>query len=105
MTDRTEMRISRIFQKIQQYRRRKENQLIFFTAMCSLFLFLGIGFLLKMVQTSPGISTVADGYGAVLLRDGAGVYVLVGIAGFAVGMALTIVCIRWKEKFKQKDDR
>lgn len=105
MTDRTEIRTSRIFQKIQQYRRQKENQIIFFTVMCSFFLFLGIESLLKMVQTPLGISTVADGYGTVLLRDGAGVYVLVGIAGFVVGMALTIICIKCKIRSKHKDDR
>lgn len=105
MTDRTEIRISRILRKIQQYKRRREDQLTFFSAVCSLFLFIGIEFLLKMVQTPVGIAASVDGYGAVLLQDGGGAYVLIGITGFAVGMALTILCIRCKKKSKHKNDK
>ena len=46
---------------------------------CSLFLLAGIGILLGHIQ-EPGISSVAEGYGAVLLRNGADLYVTIGIA-------------------------
>ena len=63
----------------------------------SLFLFSGIGILLRKVQ-SGGVPTVADSYGSVLLRGGASAYVVVGIAAFAVGVTVTVICIRLKNK-------
>ena len=46
----------------------------------------------------PGISSVAEGYGAVLLRNGADLYVTIGIAAFAAGVVMTIICIRYRKK-------
>lgn len=34
--------------------------------------------------------------GTVLLRDNAGSYVAVGVTAFAVGVALTVICIKFK---------
>ena len=56
-----------------------------------------MGILLGHIQ-EPGISYVAEGYGAVLLRNGADLYVTVGIAAFAAGVAMTIICIRCRKK-------
>ena len=65
--------------------------------MFSLFLLAGIGILFRSVQT-PGVVEVANGYGAVLLRDGAGAYVVIGIAAFVIGVTVTVLCIRLKNK-------
>ena len=54
----------------------------------SLFLLAGIGFLLRGVQ-ARGISAVAEGYSSVLLRENAGEYIVVGVAAFVAGVALT----------------
>lgn len=62
-----------------------------------LFLLAGIGILLGHIQ-EPGISSVAEGYGAVLLRNGADLYVTIGIASFTAGVVMTIICIRWRKK-------
>ena len=81
MTGMTEIRMREIDRRTRQYRRR---------------LLAGMGILLGNTQVA-GISSVAEGYGAVLLRSGAGLYVIVGVAAFVVGMTLTVICIRCRK--------
>ena len=63
----------------------------------------GIGLLMNSGQ-SPSVAAVADGYGAVLLRDGAVTYVVIGIAAFVVGVSVTVLCIRLKNKSERRTD-
>ena len=97
MTGRTEIRVREIHRRTRRYRRRYENRALYSLTAFSLFLFSGIGFLLRKVQ-SGGLPTVADSYGSVLLRGGASAYIVVGIAAFAVGVTVTMICIRCKKK-------
>lgn len=97
MTGKTETRVREIRSRTQQYRKRYELQRLFCLAACSLFLLAGIGVLFRSVQT-PGVAVVADGYGAVLLRNGASAYVIIGIAAFIIGVSVTVLCIRLKNK-------
>ena len=97
MTGRTEIRVREIHRRTRRYRRRYENRALYSLTAFSLFLFSGIGFLLRKVQ-SGGLPTVADSYGSVLLQGGAGAYIVVGIAAFTVGVAMTVICIRCKRK-------
>ena len=88
----TEIRMRKIQSRTRQYRRRYEWREISCLTVCSLFLLAGIGILLGQ------ISSVAEGYGAVLLRNGADLYVTIGIASFTAGVVMTIICIRWRKK-------
>ena len=97
MTGKTETRVREIRSRTRQYRRQHENRVLFSLAAFSLFLLAGIGGVFKSAQT-PGIAAVADGYGAVLLRDGAVMYVVIGIAAFVVGVSVTVLCIRLKNR-------
>ena len=97
MTGRTEIRVREIHRRTRRYRRRYENRALYSLTAFSLFLFSGIGILLRKVQ-SGGLPTVADSYGSVLLRGGTSAYVVVGIAAFAVGVTVTMICIRCKKK-------
>ena len=97
MTGRTEIRVREIRRRTRRYRRRRENCELFSLTVFGLFLLAGIGVLFRSVQ-APGIAAVADGYGAVLLRGGAGAYVVTGIAAFAIGVTVTVLCIRLKNK-------
>ena len=90
----TEIRMRKIQSRTRQYRRRYEWREISCLTVCSLFLLAGIGILLGHIQ-EPGISSVAEGYGAVLLRNGADLYVTIGIASFTAGVVMTIICIRF----------
>ena len=103
MNGMTETRMREIRSRTRQYRKRYETRLFSCLTVCSLFLMAGIGAFLKTVQT-PGIVSVAEGYGAVLLRNGAGSYVVLGIAAFVIGVAVTVLCIRLKNKSTNPTD-
>ena len=104
MNGMTETRMREIRSRTRQYRKRYETRLFSCLTVCSLFLMAGIGALLNTVQM-PGIVSVAEGYGAVLLRNGAGSYVVLGIAAFVIGVAVTVLCIRLKNKSTNCTDR
>ena len=104
MTGKTETRVREIRSRTRQYRRRYETRLLSFLTACSLFLLAGIGVLVGSVQT-PGVAAVADGYGAVLLRDGAVTYVVIGIAAFVIGVSVTVLCIRLNNRSANRTDR
>ena len=97
MTGKTETRMREIRCRTRQYRRRYETRLFSCLTLCSLFLLAGIGVLFRRVQ-APGIPAVANGYGGVLLRDGAVTYVVTGLLAFVVGVTVTVLCIRLKNK-------
>lgn len=97
MTGRTEIRVREIHRRTRRYRRRYEKHALYSITAFSLFLLAGIGVLLQHVQVG-GISAVTEGYGSVLLRESAGEYIVVGIAAFVVGVALTVICIRCRKK-------
>ena len=104
MTGKTETRVREIRSRTRQYRKRYETRLFSCLTLCSLFLLAGIGVLFRSVQT-PGVAAVADGYGAVLLRDGAVTYVVIGIAAFVVGVSVIVLCIRLKNRSANRTDR
>lgn len=97
MTGRTEIRAREIHRRTRRYRRRHETRVRSSLTVFSLVLFAGIGALLQHVQAG-GVSTVTGGYSSVLLRGEAGAYIVVGIAAFVVGVAVTVICIRCKKK-------
>ena len=49
-----------------------------------------------------GQTAAWGGFGAMLLREDAGGYVLVGVAAFAAAVVLTVVCMRLHEREKKK---
>ena len=97
MTGKSETRMREIRTRTQQYRKRYETRLLSCLIICSMFLLTGIGILFRHLQ-APGIVAVANGYGAVLLRDGAGAYVVIGLLAFVIGVSATVLCIRLKNK-------
>ena len=103
MTGKTEIRMREIRYRTRQYRKRYEARLFSCLTACCLFLLAGIGVLFRSVQT-PGIVSVAKGYGGVLLRDGAGAYVVIGIAAFVIGVTVTVLCIRLKNRSTIRTD-
>ena len=103
MTGMTETRVREIRSRTRQYRKRYETQMLSGLTVCSLFLLVGIGVLLNSVQT-PGIASVAEGYGGVLLRDGAGAYVVLGIAAFVIGVSVTVLCILLRNSSMKRTD-
>ena len=103
MTGKTETRMWEIHRRTRRYRRQHETRLLSVLTVCCLFLLAGIGVLFRSVQ-APGIVSVAEGYGAVLLRSDAGAYVIVGICAFVIGVSATMLCIRLKNKPKNSTE-
>ena len=97
MTCTTDNRVRAIRSRTRQYRARCEARQLSILTACSLLLLAGLGLLLNHAQSS-GVATVAGAYGAVLLQDGAGAYVVIGIAAFAAGVAVTVLCVRLKSR-------
>ena len=63
-----------------------------------------------LIQTADrvvgqGQTAAWGGFGAMLLREDAGGYVLVGVAAFAAAVVLTVVCMRLHEREKQRQHR
>lgn len=101
MTGNTKARMRTIRYRARKYRRRHENRQLSCLTACSLLLVTAIGALFGSVQT-PGIADVADGYGAVLLRNGVNAYIIVGIVTFILGVSMTVLCIRLKNRSKNR---
>lgn len=104
MTCTTDIRVRAIQTRTRQYRVRSEARQLSGLTACSLLLLTGIGWLLHGVQ-SPGVAAVADGFGAVLLRDGTDAYVVIGLAAFAAGVAATVLCMRTKQRTNRRADQ
>ena len=106
MNGTAEIRLRAIHSRARRYRARSEVRRLGGLTACGLLLLTGTILLLNGAQ-SPGVAAVADGYGAVLLRDGAEAYVVVGLLAFALGVLATLLCVRMKNsaaKRMQIDD-
>ena len=84
MTCTTESRAREIHRRTRRYRARHEARQLACLTACSLLLLAGIG---------------------LPLRGGAGAYAVIGLAAFAAGVAVTVLCVRLKNRAaKRKDD-
>ena len=57
------------------------------------------------LASGPGQAAAQGAFGAMLLREDAGGYVLLGVASFTAAVVLTAVCIRLREREKRKTGR
>ena len=96
----TEKRVELVKKRMYEYRRRKERHRVYhLSALCSL-LFLSLAGALRTVQIQP--MDAAGMYGAILLHESAGGYVLLAVATFMLAVVITVVCMRLHEREKQK---
>lgn len=100
MRDRLKERISEIKRRIKKKRQKREDCITCAWAACSMFFMASICMIFSQVKM-PGIGAVANGYGSVLLRDGASGYVVTAIVAFVIGVIVTVSGI-WYRKKKQK---
>lgn len=93
MTERTQRQAREICRRVGLRRQRKARRVTAGFGAASVGLTAGAAALLGQVQ-QPGLADVTAGYGSVLLHQGAGAYVLVGLGAFVVGVIVSVVCIR-----------
>ena len=97
----TARRVALVKQQVRENaRRRQRREVISLSALCLLlFTALAKGADALIVQGQ----TAAQGvFGAMLLRENAGGYVLVGVVSFAAAAVITALCIRLRIRENQK---
>lgn len=97
MAGRIEFWTQEICRRTEYKRKCRDRQVISGLSLCSIFLLASMMMLLERSKM-PGVAAVPEGYGTVLLRDGASTYVVVGIAAFVLGVFVTAICIRIRKK-------
>ena len=97
----TAERVRRVRLRIGELHRKRENRLLGgLASLCAVLTFSLIGTICFLTGGGQG-GTVPGLYGAVLLFEDAGGYVLTGVLSFAAAVVITVFCIRRREKTKK----
>ena len=99
----TVRRVALVKQRVQENtHRRQRREAISLSAVCMLLC-------AALIQTAgtvvgPGQTAAWGVFGAMLLREDAGGYVLVAVVSFAAAAAITALCFRLRNRENQKKD-
>ena len=99
----TAKRVALVKQRVRENTRRRQRRGIYgLSAMCMLLFTV----LMQAAGTvvGPGQPEAWGVFGAMLLREDAGGYVLVGVVSFAAAAAITALCFRLRNRENQKKD-
>ena len=99
----TARRVTLVKQRVWENTRRRQRRGIYgLSAMCMLL----FAALMQAAGTvvGPGQPAAWGVFGAMLLREDAGGYVLVAVVSFAAAAAITALCIRLRNRENQKKD-
>ena len=97
----TARRVALVKQRVRENTRRRQRRGIYGLSAACMLLFAVLTQAAGTV-VGPGQTATWGVFGAMLLREDAGGYVLVGVAAFAAAVVLTVVCMRLHEREKQK---
>ena len=100
----TARRVALVKQRVQENtRRRQRREAISLSAVCMLL----CAALMQTAGTVVGLGQTAawGAFGAMLLREDVGGYVLVGVVCFAAAVVITVLCFRLRNRENQKKDR
>ena len=97
----TARRVALVKQRVQENTRRKRQRGIYGLSAACMLLFA------VMIQTAgtvvgPGQPEAWGAFGAMLLREDAGGYVLVAVVSFAVAASITALCFRLRSRENRK---
>ncbi|MEG0570118.1 MAG: hypothetical protein RR497_00555 [Oscillospiraceae bacterium] len=99
MTERTSYRVQQVIMRTEKMKKHKERLFTanllsasFVLTSCLVLMFSLINF-----EFQSNV-TVSNLYGAVLLYENAGGYVLAGIIAFILGIVITVLCLHSKNK-------
>ena len=99
----TARRVALVKQRVRENtRRRQRREVGGLSAVCLLLL-------AALMQTAgtvvaPGQTAAWGSFGAMLLRQDAGGYVLVAVVSFAAAVVITVLCFRLRNRENQKKD-
>ena len=97
----TTRRVALVKQRVRENTRRRQRRGIYGLSAACMLLFVAL------MQTAgtvvgPGQTAAWGAFGAMLLREDAGGYVLVAVVSFAAAAAITALCIRLRNRKNQK---
>ena len=96
----TERRVALVKQRVRENtRRRQRHEAISLSAACMLL--FAVLTQAAGIVVGPGQTAVWGVFGAMLLRQDAGGYVLVAVVSFAVAAAITALCFRLRNRETQ----
>ena len=99
----TVRRVALVKQRVRENTRRRQRRGIYgLSAMCMLLC-------AALMQTAgtvvgPGQTAAWGAFGAMLLREDAGGYVLVAVVSFAAAVVITALCFQLRKRENQKKD-
>ena len=99
----TARRVALVKQRVRENtRRRQRREAISLSAACMLL--CAVLTQAAGMVVGPGQTAAQGIFGAMLLREDAGGYVLVGVVSFAVAVTITVLCIRLRQRQNQGKD-
>ena len=99
----TARRIELVKQRLWENTRRKQRRKVGRLTVACMLLLAALAQTGGMV-VGPGQTAAQGAFGAMLLREDAGGYVLVGVVSFAAAAAFTALCFRLRNRENQKKD-
>ena len=98
----TARRVALVKQRVRENTRRKRQRGIYGLSAACMLLF---AVLMQAISTvvRPGQTAAWGVFGAMLLREDAGGYVLVAVVSFAAAVVVTVFCTRLRKNNKQQE--
>ena len=99
----TARRVALVKQRVRENTRRRQRRGIYGLSAACMLLFAVLTQAAGTV-VAPGQTAAWGVFGAMLLREDAGGYVLVAVVSFAAAVVITALCFRLKSKENQRKD-
>ena len=99
----TARRITLVKQRVRENTRRRQRRGIYGLSTACMLLFAVLTQAAGTV-VAPGQTAAWGVFGAMLLREDAGGYVLVAVVSFAAAVVITVLCFRLRKRENQKKD-
>ena len=97
----TPRRVALVKQRVRENNRRRQRRGIYGLSAACMLLFAVLMQAAGMVA-GPGQPEALGVFGAMLLREDAGGYVLVAVVSFAAAVVITVLCFRLRNRENQK---
>ena len=97
----TARRVALVKQRVRENTRRRQRRGIYGLSAACMLLFVVLTQAAGTV-VGPGQTAAWGVFGAMLLREDAGGYVLVGVVSFAAAVVVTVLCIRFRSRENQR---
>lgn len=101
----TARRVKVVKHRVRENSRRRQQSGIYGLSAACILLFAALIQTAGMLFIGHGQTAAQNSFGAMLLQEDAGGYVLVGVAAFVAAVVLTVICMRLHEREKQKRER